>query len=174
MIEEWRDIVGYEEYYQVSNIGRIRRIKQYRNTYFGKILKPSLKKKGRGYYKYVTLSKNNVVKIFAVHRIEALAFLGPCPSGMECRHLDGNSSNNIITNLRWGTRSENAQDSIRHGTSVDNAGSKHGMSKLKESVVPVIRQMSTTMTRRAIANCFKVGVSTIDDIIKGRTWKHVE
>lgn len=174
MIEEWKDVGGYEGYYQISNIGQIRRIKPYRNTYFRKILKPGLKKKGRVYYKYVTLSKSNIVKTFAVHRIEALAFLGPCPPGMECRHLDGNSLNNIVTNLKWGTKSENAQDSIRHGTSVDNTGSKHGMSKLKESTIPIIRQMSMTMTRRAIANYFEVGISTIDDIINNKTWKHVK
>lgn len=174
MTEEWKDVFGYEGYYQVSNTGQIRRIKEYRNTYIGKILKPSFKKKGRVYYRYVTLSKNNIVKTFAVHRIEVIAFRG-LPIGDSCvvRHLDGNSLNNIITNLVWGTRIENAQDSIRHGTFVNNAGSKHGMSKLEESVIPIIRQMSQTMTRKNIAYYFKVGISTIDDIVNKRTWKHV-
>ncbi len=174
MIEEWKDVVGYEGYYQVSNVGRVRRIKWYRNTFPGKILKPCLKRKGNAYYKYVTLSRDNVVTTFAVHRMEAIVFLGlPIKNKDSVRHLDGNSLNNTITNLKWGTRSENSQDSIRHGTFVDNAGSKHGMSKLKESLIPIIKQMSNSMTRRAIANHFGVSTSTIDGIINGKTWKHV-
>lgn len=175
MTEKWKDVVGYEGYYQVSNIGQIRRVRQYRNTYPGKILQPCLKRKGKAYYKYVTLSKNNVVKTFAVHRVEAIAFLGqPIEDRDSVRHLDGNSLNNVITNLKWGTRSENSRDSILHGTFVDNTGSKHGMSKLTESVIPIIRHMSDTMTRRSIANQFGVSVSTIDGIINDRTWKHVK
>lgn len=175
MTEEWRDVIGYEGYYQVSNIGRIRRVKQYRNTFFGRIIKPSLKKKGRAYYKYVTLSKDNIVKTLAIHRMEAIAFLGiPIESKNVTRHLDGNSLNNIISNLEWGTMSENTKDSIRHGTFVDNTGSKHGMSRLTESMISVIRRMSKTMIRRVIADYFGVGVSTIDDVVNGRTWKHVK
>ena len=52
-----------------------------------------------------------------VHRLVLEAFVGPCPDGMECRHLDGNPGNNRLENLAWGTPKENAADSIRHGTS---------------------------------------------------------
>lgn len=174
MIEEWKDMVGYEGYYQVSSNGSVRSSRQVTNTYVGKILKPSFKKKGKVYYEYLTLSKNNVVKTIAVHRMVATTFLGTPVCNRNCvRHLDGNSLNNDILNLKWGTYVENAQDSIRHGTSVNNAGSRHGMSKLKESMIHSIRRMSLTMTRKNIADHFMVGISTIDDVIKGRTWKHV-
>lgn len=51
-----------------------------------------------------------------VHRLVLEAFVGPCPEGMECRHLDGNPGNNRLDNLAWGTRKENYEDSVEHGT----------------------------------------------------------
>ncbi len=51
-----------------------------------------------------------------VHQLVLGAFVGPCPIGMECRHLDGNPSNNFLSNLRWGTHLENMEDMRRHGS----------------------------------------------------------
>lgn len=51
-----------------------------------------------------------------VSRLVLENFVGPCPPGMECRHLDGDSTNNRLNNLAWGTRLQNASDRIRHGT----------------------------------------------------------
>ena len=51
-----------------------------------------------------------------VHRTVLLAFVGPCPDGMECCHIDGDPHNNDIDNLRWDTASSNTLDSVRHGT----------------------------------------------------------
>ena len=52
-------------------------------------------------------------KTHKVHRLVLKAFVGPCPKGMECRHLDGNQTNNNLNNLRWGTRQENMDDKKR-------------------------------------------------------------
>lgn len=53
-----------------------------------------------------------------VHRLIAIAFLGQPEARQEVRHLDGDPSNNRVDNLKWGTRSENIRDSVRHGTHV--------------------------------------------------------
>jgi hypothetical protein len=55
-------------------------------------------------------------KLNAVHHLVMLAFEGPCPNGLECRHLNGNPQDNRFENLKWGTRLENIHDAIRHGT----------------------------------------------------------
>ena len=55
-------------------------------------------------------------RAMSVHRLVLLAFAGPCPKGMECRHLDGNPQNNNFSNLCWGTHQENMDDRVRHGT----------------------------------------------------------
>lgn len=51
-----------------------------------------------------------------IHQLLLLSFIGPCPKGQEARHLDGDATNNRLSNLRWGTPQENLQDQIRHGT----------------------------------------------------------
>lgn len=53
----------------------------------------------------------------AVHRLVLAAFVGPAPTGMECRHLNGNKGDNRLKNLCWGSRRENTLDAARHGTS---------------------------------------------------------
>jgi HNH endonuclease len=77
-----------------------------------KQLRPYRSKTG---YLSVTLWTNRVPTRKFVHRLVLEAFVGPCPTGLECRHLDGDPSNNRLDNLRWGTRLENVADTIRHG-----------------------------------------------------------
>jgi hypothetical protein len=50
-----------------------------------------------------------------VHSLVAEAFIGPRPIGLEVRHLDGDSTNNAVDNLRYGTHAENMQDRVKHG-----------------------------------------------------------
>jgi len=63
---------------------------------------------------------------------------------MEACHNDGNNLNNELENLRWDTHKNNIGDSIIHGTMVDNSGSRHGMSKLNESQVRIIKYLLKT------------------------------
>ena len=70
---------------------------------------------GAGYLR-VNLSKGGKQRQHLVHRLVLTAFVGPCPDGMETRHLNGDPSDNRIENLVWGTAKENAADRISHGT----------------------------------------------------------
>ena len=51
---------------------------------------------------------------FYIHRLMLSAYVGPCPALMECRHIDGNSHNNNLTNLAYGTRQQNEEDKMKH------------------------------------------------------------
>ena len=75
--EEWRPVVGYEGWYEVSNLGRVRRMRPSRNTHVGRVLVQSLRRKGS--YRVVSLSKENEVHSRFVHCLVAEAFLGPRP-----------------------------------------------------------------------------------------------
>jgi len=85
-----------------------------------KISKQKGKTEGRSYL-YVRLSHDKKSRIFRVHRLVLEAFVGPCPEGMECRHLDGDPSNNRLENLRWGTPAENTEDKRKHGRHTSKA-----------------------------------------------------
>ena len=111
--EEWRPIKGYEGLYEVSNLGRIKRLplgKQwpYRQTH-NNIRR--LKKSNRGYL-VVNLSKQNKVKFYAVHRLVAAAFIPNTGNLPQINHKDENKTNNRVENLEWC----NAKYNICYGT----------------------------------------------------------
>lgn len=106
MIEEWRDVVGFEGLYQVSNLGNVKRIKNGSGTQPGRILKPRI---NRGYYR-VNLSKNSHTTDKRIHRLVAQAFIPNPENKPEIDHIDGNVQNNNIDNLRWVTPKENMQN----------------------------------------------------------------
>jgi hypothetical protein len=82
-------------------------------------------------------------KRFLVHRLVLLAFVGPCPEGMECRHFpDRDVTNNNLDNLQWGTKEENAADKVIHGTT--NRGSRCGSARFNEVLVEKVRKLYKT------------------------------
>jgi hypothetical protein len=110
--ETWLPVVGYEGLYDVSDLGRVRSLPRAKNT--GHLLTPSACFEPPRFQ--VGLSRDGIVTTKAVHRLVGEAFLGPLPPGLETRHLDGNSLNNAVGNLKYGTHSENMHDQVRHGT----------------------------------------------------------
>ena len=94
MKEIWKDIVGYEGLYQVSNMGRVRSFK-YNKV---RILKPLSTNNG---YLHVNLRKNNSVKGLLIHRLVAQAFLENPNNFPQVNHKDENKTNNIVSNLEW-------------------------------------------------------------------------
>lgn len=116
MTEEWRDILGYEGYYQVSNLGRVRSLnrvvktednKKYHLT--GRVLKQSVRNK----YKSVGLNKNGVSEGKFVHRLVGEAFISNPQNKSQIDHIDGNKFNNNFKNLRWVTSKENCNNPLR-------------------------------------------------------------
>jgi hypothetical protein len=89
MKEVWKEVVGYEDLYQVSNIGNVKRTK---------LLKLNIDRKG---YYFVNLSKNGKVKCCRVHQLVAKAFIPNPNNFIEINHVDGIKTNNNIDNLEW-------------------------------------------------------------------------
>ncbi|WNO24238.1 endonuclease [Enterococcus phage SSMH01] len=113
MIEEWKDIKGYEGLYQVSNFGRVK--SKHRGS--ERILKAGTTRLG---YLNVCLCKNNQIKNFKVHRLVAKAFILNPDNKPEVNHIDEDKTNNIVSNLEWCTRKEN----INHGTRTERSSKK--------------------------------------------------
>ena len=111
MSEEWRPVVGYEELYEVSDLGRVRSVP--RKGTSGQILKPYVGNRG---YLTVNPSINGRNHTMPIHHVVALAFLGPRPFGAQIRHLNGDRTDPHLSNLSYGSQSENQLDSVQHGT----------------------------------------------------------
>ena len=92
MNNEWKPVVGYEGFYEISDNGEIKSLIKNR------LLKPCIHKKG---YLVVTLTKGNAHKNYYVHRLVAAAFLDNDDSLKEVNHIDGNKKNNNVCNLEW-------------------------------------------------------------------------
>jgi len=164
--ERWKDIVGYEDIYQVSDQGRVKSVR--RSGAKGGVLKmPPVS----GGYKRVRLSKHGVVQDRLVHRLVLEAFVGPRPKNMECCHNDGDRENNRIKNLRWDTHKNNQIDMVVHGNSGKSFGEDHVSAKLTEEDVKWIRQIDAPQWR--IAQCFGVDQSTISLIKTGKRWRRL-
>jgi len=120
-MERWKEIPGYEGYYDASDQGRIRSV----DRVVPHARHGTIKRKGKvltsfpdpqsGHFR-LTLSVEGKVRNEKVHRLVALTWIGPCPDGFECCHEDGDPANNSESNLRWDTKSSNARDRIKHGT----------------------------------------------------------
>lgn len=104
--EIWRDVVGYEDTHQVSNLGRVRVKERVINTSTGKRKYKSKLlniQTSVGGYKFVILIVNNNRKTAYIHRLIAEAFI-PNPDNLPCvNHKDEDKSNNIVDNLEWCT-----------------------------------------------------------------------
>jgi len=168
--EVWKDIPEYPAY-QVSNHGRVRSfITRIDHAWVigehpRRILRPIRINKN---YFHVRLQST----WFQVHVLVLMAFVGPCPSGHECCHNDGNGFNNHISNLRWDTRLNNAKDKEKHGTKI--MGSKNHKAKLLEFHVKEIRRLyAAGMTEASLSRLLPINQTATRAIVERRSWKHI-
>ena len=176
--EVWMAIPGYEGYFSVSSLGRIksetRTVSHSRHgaaTYKGKLLRPT---QSSGYL-VIQLARNGKTKMMRVNQVVALAFI-PNPHGHPVvNHKDGNGLNNSVENLEWVSPSQNTQHAHDTGLARAKAGTDHPFAKLTEDDVRAIRRMLAEgqHTQREIATTFGVCAMVITDIKKGRTWQDV-
>lgn len=138
----------------------------------GKVLKPN--PDGQGYAHMNMCLPDNGRKSVRVHRLVCEAWHGLRPSLRHVvAHRDGNRSNNHADNLRWATFEENEADKIQHGTR--QVGQDHHAARLTDDKVREARAMRRTGTSFAkIATAFGVTKATVQQAIKGETWRHVQ
>ena len=167
--EFWDWISGYEGLYQISTFGRIKSF--IRNKV--KICKPMINKNG---YLRISLRKNNIPKIFSVHRLVAQTFI-PNPKNLkEVNHKFGNKFDNYFKNLEWCTDSENKKHAFKNG--LMKVGVEHHGSKLTTEQVCYIREnykpYNNEFGASALARKYNVHLSTILDIIHRISYKDIK
>jgi hypothetical protein len=164
--EEWRPVVGFEGFYEVSDLGQVRRVGRIADAQVGRILAAR-----GGLYQSVMFGPYNHPTQHNIHRLVAEAFLGPCPAGHECNHIDGIKTHNRFTNLEWVTPAQNS----RHAsvTGLVASGERHGRAKLTEADVLAIRAEGGKVTQQTLANQYGVDRATISYIQARKTWRHI-
>ena len=120
MEEEWRDVVGYEGKYQVSNLGRVRSLP---NSHHQDVIIMRQSKGNAGYMR-VPLANNKTHKMGLVHRLVAEAFIPNPENKPQVNHKNGRKDCNIVSNLEWVTRSENQKHAFRVLGCVNKGGCK--------------------------------------------------
>lgn len=93
--EVWKPVVGFEDYYHVSDLGRVKRVKAVPGTRAGKILKPY----PQNGYPSITLAIDGVDHLVYIHHLVCQTFIGPIPAGMHVHHKNGIKTDNRPCNL---------------------------------------------------------------------------
>jgi hypothetical protein len=156
-MEQWKDVVGYEGFYEVSNLGRVR------NTKTG-----LLKKLSPNHHDYLKVKLGT--KSHFVHRLVAAAWVGPRPAGCDVNHKDHCRQNNRAENLEWVTRLGNSHHAMNAGRL--HRGEQITSAKLTTTQVLEIRS-AVGCTRKELAEKYGVGRQQISKILLGRLWTHV-
>jgi hypothetical protein len=174
--ESWRPIPGHPSY-MVSSMGRVKSLaRQIRwglakdgSTIFANKKESFIATPLRKGYPGFGVRTNDTFTSLLVHRVMALAFLGPCPGGHEVRHLDGNPLNTTLANLEYATHAVNMADSVKHGTST--YGPNSASAKLTEA--DVIAIYTSTDTSYALAGRYAVAQSRICSIWGQYSWRYL-
>lgn len=168
MEEEWRPVVGYEGFYEVSNIGRVRRVPGSVNTRTKPFLKLTPDKAG---YPLFTICTNGIKRSGKVHRVVAAAFIGKCPEGWAVNHKDGVKHNNVVDNLEYMTISDNVKHAFAAG--FNQRGERNGMAKMNDETVRKMRSMYPALSYRQISTVFGFSYNATRLAIQGKSWRHV-
>ena len=166
--------MDYPGRFEISSAGKVRTIARYVKRIKKPHFKESILKKQRetkfGYLS-VYLSINKRYKHYFVHVLVAQHFIGPRPTPKhQVNHIDGDKSNNNVTNLEWVTPSENLKHAFRIGLMNQN-GEKHPSVKLNNKNVLEIVRSGTNY--KVLAKKFGVSCGTIWAIRRGISWSHL-
>lgn len=165
--EVWKKVY-HNPIYEVSNLGNIR-------SYYGKngVIKATPKLLNPGFdrdgYRKIILYGDGKRTHCKVAKLVAEAFLGKRPEGLVICHIDGNESNDCVSNLEYKTQKENIADKKRHGTFLE--GARHHLAKLTEEQVKEIYLSTDSVAN--LADRHKISRSQICAIRGGREWASV-
>lgn len=175
MTEQWKDIIGYEGLYQISNKGCIKSLQRtVKNGRGYRIVREKLISIGTNEhgYKIVLLYKNNKQVPFRVHRLVAIHFIENRMGLPEVNHIDGNKANNVVENLEWVSSSKNKKHSYEIGLRKVRVGENGANAKLSENQAREILESTSGVSELAKKYCVSKGC--IGGIKGRRTWKHIQ
>lgn len=180
MKEIWKpiNILGALNYYEVSNLGRVRSLERVVIRSNGRphrirerILKQAIDP--NGYYR-CGLSMNKKLYTYKVHRLVADAFCKKYLTKKEVNHINGNKKDNRAINLEWVNRSENVKHSYNNGLQKPMRGEINPTAKIKETqALEIKKRIKNKEKLKSISREMKVSYNIVKDISRNRTWKHL-
>lgn len=170
--EEWRSIADFVGIYEVSNLGRVRRIVASTRGHAGRMQCGGLDPKG---YPAVHLSNGNRRRVKKIHALVCEAFNGPRPDGHVCNHIDAIKTHNVPSNLEWVTRAENVYHAQSLGLLAGAKGEANSHAVLTADDVRDIRRRYAAggVLQREIGAEYGVAQVTISEIVARKLWTHV-
>lgn len=135
MQEEWKDVVGFEQYFKISSFGRLFSKRS------NKILKQNIRKDKRVTVATIIGGRGGKTKCFKIHRLVAEAFIPNPENKPQVNHKDGNPSNNFLDNLEWVSGSENIRHAIDTGLLKYKRGFENPRRILSEEVVKELKRI---------------------------------
>lgn len=171
-VERWKQIRNFSMY-EVSDAGRIRS----NLMGYSHLLKPAY----RNGYAFVTLHNERKPHAENIHVLVLEAFIGPRPKDLVSNHKDGVKRNNKLTNLEWTTQSKNVKHAYKMGLlkapgwRCSGPGERNPHHKLKNGEVWLIKKLLWyKCLHKEIAKMFRVSRSTISQMNRGFTGKHIK
>lgn len=174
--EVWKDVIGYEGLYQVSNLGivkSLRRVDVLGRTVKERIKKPSLNKNG---YLHVGLYKNGIHKNCYIHRLVAEAFIPNHNNLPQVNHINAIKEDNSLVNLEWVMQSENIRHAYDNGLIKHSSreGESNSNSKLTEKqVIEIYIRANNGEKHQFLCEEFGVNKGVISKIKCGKTWVYI-
>lgn len=177
--EVWKDVVGYEGFYKVSNLGRVKSLDRYvghpQKGEKGRLCKSVVlkQKEDKDGYKKVNLKKKQKGNTQSVHRLVAQAFIENPLNKPQVNHINGVKSYNVLKNLEWATSSENRQHAYNAGlqNGMSRQGVKNNFNKLSDNDIDKIRFLiKEGKTQKLISSMFCVSQSCISMIKRNKRW----
>jgi len=176
--ERWSDVSGFEGWFTISSLGRLRRHK-IGNPITGcdEFVQPTPHKIRNQTYSRVYLGRTDgrgmQRRDCYVHQLVLEAFVGPCPDGQMTCHNDGDSQNNRLDNLRYDTNRKNQLDRHGHGTAA--TGSKNPNALLTNQQVAKMRKLYATgrYTQAKLAARFEVTRACVCDVVRYKSYSNV-
>lgn len=171
--ERWLPVVGWEDIYEVSDRGRVRRCGAHNVGRWppGRITTGSATRQG---YRQASLTFRGELQSALVHRLVLAAFVGPCPDGYEVNHRNGNKADNRLVNLEYRTPPENSQHAVDTGLRVYARGDAHHRTRYPEALVTEWRRRHAAgQDAASIARAYGVDPVRVWEIVTGRRRGHV-
>lgn len=176
-MEEWKDVEGYEQIYQVSNTGKVKSLDRYvkREGTSDLFIKGRILKEGsNGKYKTVNLCKDNITQNKYIHRLVAKAFVENPNNKKQVNHIDENILNNNSNNLEWVTSKENMNHSKFKIYDSLPKGENSFFAKLDNiNVLTIYTFKQESYNNKFFSVLYNVHPSVISNVRRGKKWKHL-